>query len=91
MLALRWWNDKARSLTPGFIGQIRVRPLQVELTELSIVGQYHPRAHLYELVDRAFLNRMATAVIAAFLDGLRDRIVELTSRSTEVHSVASWH
>lgn len=92
VLALRWWNDKSRSLTPGFIGQIRVRPvrpLQGQLTELSILGQYHPRAHLYELVDRAFLNRMATAVVASFLDRLQDRIVEFTSRPAEVHSVAS--
>lgn len=88
-LPLRWWNDKARSLTPGFIGEVRVRPLRDQLTELAIVGQYHPRAHLYELVDRAFLNGMATAVVTSFLDRLGDRILELTTISATVRSIAS--
>ena len=28
-LPLRWWNDRARSLTPGFIGQLQVCGLAV--------------------------------------------------------------
>jgi len=88
-LTLRWWNDKARSLTPGFIGEIRVRPLSDQLTELMIVGQYYPRAHLYELVDAPFLGRMAKAVVASFLHRLGTRALGLTSDPATVHPVAS--
>jgi hypothetical protein len=76
VLQLRWWNDKARSLTPGFIGEVQVRPLSNQRTELVIVGEYHPRAHLYELVDLGFLQRMASAVAAEFLRELRGRILD---------------
>ena len=88
-LQLRWWNDKARSLTPGFIGEVQVRSVADQLTELAIVGQYYPRAHLYELGDPALLGGMATAVVASLLERLRDRILHSTSRPAEVHSVAS--
>ena len=86
---LRWWNDKSRSLTPGFIGELQVRPLCDELTKLAIVGQYHPRAHLYELVDPAFLGRLATGVVACFLDRLAERILTLTPSPATVHAIAS--
>lgn len=76
VLQLRWWNDRARSLTPGFIGALQVRPQSNQRTELAIVGEYHPRAHLYELVDRGFLRRMASAVVAEFLRELRGRILD---------------
>lgn len=75
-LQLRWWNDKARSLTPGFIGELQVRPVSDRRTELVIVGEYHPRAHLYELVDRGFLERMANLVAAEFVRELRSQILE---------------
>lgn len=75
-LPLRWWNDKARSLTPGFIGELRVRPHGEQVTEFAVTGEYHPRSHLYELVEGGFLSRMANAVVRSFLDQLRDRILE---------------
>lgn len=71
---LRWWNDKSRSLTPGFIGEIRLRAVRPRLTQLSIVGQYHPRAHLYELVSPAFLTRMGSAVVLSFASQLERRL-----------------
>jgi hypothetical protein len=76
VLQLRWWNDRARSLTPGFIGELHVRPQSGQHTELAIVGEYHPRAYLYELVDRGFLWRMASAVATQFLRELRRRILD---------------
>lgn len=75
VVPLRWWNDKARSLTPGFIGELRVRPEGEWVSELAVTGEYHPRSHLYELVDRGLLASMATAVVRSFLDRLRDRIL----------------
>jgi hypothetical protein len=75
VLPLRWWNDKARSLTPGFIGELQVRLVNDEVSELRIQGEYYPRAHLYELVDRALLSRMAKAVVAHFLDQLADTVL----------------
>ena len=75
-MQLRWWNDRARSLTPGFIGELRVHDLGNDESELSVCGEYHPRAHLYELVDRAFLNRMAKAVVSAFLTRLKAKVME---------------
>jgi hypothetical protein len=84
VMELRWWNDKSRSLTPGFIGELELRTLPDELTELAIVGQYHPRAHLYELVDNSFLRLMAKAVVSSFLDQLRDRVLKaLPARPAE--------
>ena len=89
VFSLRWWNDKASSLTPGFIGELQVRPLSDQLTKLAIVGQYHPRAHLYELVDPAFLGRMATGVVASFLDRLQASVQELSSSPASVAPIAS--
>ena len=86
---LRWWNDKARSLTPGFIGELQVRPFSDQLTTLAIVGQYHPRAHLYELGDSAFLGRRAAGVVASFLDRRGDRVLSLTPIPATVHAIAS--
>jgi hypothetical protein len=74
VLPLRWWNDKARSLTPGFIGELQVRSINNEACELAIVGEYYPRAYLYELVDRGLLSRMATAVTASVLSGIAERV-----------------
>jgi hypothetical protein len=76
-LQLRWWNDRSRSLTPGFIGELVLGRLSDQTCELTLAGDYHPRAHLYELVDRAFLSRMAQAVAAAFLEAIRAHVLEV--------------
>jgi hypothetical protein len=75
-LQLRWWNERSRSLTPGFIGELELRPLGDHTCLLTLAGDYHPRAHLYELVDRTFLSRMAQAVAAAFLEAIRAHVLE---------------
>jgi hypothetical protein len=75
-LQLRWWNDRARSLTPGFIGELQIRREGEKQSLLTISGEYHPRAHLYELVDRAFLARMAKAVAANFVTRLRSKLLK---------------
>ena len=75
VLPLRWWNDKARSLTPGFIGELQVRSLTDEVSELTIQGEYYPRAYLYELVDRELLARMARAVVLGFLEQLAETVL----------------
>lgn len=85
---LRWWNDRARSLTPGFIGEVRVRALGNDVSELSVVGQYYPRAHLYELVDPDLLARMAKAVVSSLVERLRDRISKpRTATTASLHAV----
>jgi hypothetical protein len=75
VLPLRWWNDNGRSLTPGFIGELQVRPVADEITELQIIGQYHPQAHLYELVNNAFLCRVADTVVGSFLNQLQNAML----------------
>ncbi len=75
-MQLRWWNDRARSLTPGFIGELKVADAREGRTELIIAGEYHPRAHLYELVDRKFLSRMARSVVTDYVRRLADRLTE---------------
>jgi hypothetical protein len=87
---LRWWNDKSRSLTPGFIGEVVIRSLGDHASELAIVGQYHPRAHLYELVDRRFLDHLGTAVVSSFLDLLREKLLaSIEQQAAEAQPLAS--
>jgi len=88
---LRWWNDRSRSLTPGFIGEIRVRAIDDDVTELSAVGQYYPRAHLYELVDPDLLAGMAKAVVSSFVERLGDWISKVPTARTPaaLHAVVS--
>lgn len=74
VMTLRWWNDKSRSLTPGFIGELQLRQLNDVACELAIVGEYYPRAYLHELVDRGLLSRMGKAVTASFLSGIAERV-----------------
>ncbi len=76
---LRWWNDKSRSLTPGFIGELRLQARPGQVTELSIAGQYHPWAHLYELVSPRLLSRMANTVIGELLQQLQRRLLSVTA------------
>jgi len=46
---LRWWNDRARSLTPGIDGELELRPLDTQSTEVAITAQYRCREALREL------------------------------------------
>ena len=79
ILLLHWWNDKSRSLTPGFIGELRLRAQSAEASELAVVGEYYPRAHLYELVPHALLARMANAVVRCFLDPVADAVLSASA------------
>ncbi len=69
-LHIRWWNDRDRSLTPAVDGELELRPVGAQLTELAITAQYRCRAHLRELADSMFLRRVAESVVKAFLDSL---------------------
>jgi hypothetical protein len=90
VVQLRWWNEKSRSLTPGFIGELEVRPLDDHACELIIVGQYHPRAYLYELVDRKLLQRLANVVVSGVVEKFRDRLLAaVTDRPSEAQWIAS--
>jgi len=71
---LRWWNDRARSLTPGIDGELELRPLDTQSTEVAITAQYRCREALRELADSMFLRRMAESVVMAFLDSLVEHL-----------------
>jgi len=69
-LHLRWWADHDRSLTPSLDGELELRPLGAEATELAITAQYRCRESLRELADSVFLRRVAESVVRGFLDSL---------------------
>jgi hypothetical protein len=69
-LHLRWWTDHDRSLTPSLDGELELRPLGAQATELAITAQYRCRESLRELSDTVFLRRMAESVVRSFLDSL---------------------
>jgi len=73
-LHLRWWNDRDRSLTPALDGELELRPLGAQSTELAITAQYRCRASLRELADSMFLRRVAESVVKAFLHSLAESL-----------------
>ena len=78
-LHLRWWNDRNRSLTPAVDGELELRPLGAQSTELAITAQYRCRASLRELADSMFLRRVAESVVRAFLDSLVEYLEPATN------------
>ncbi|HVS05829.1 MAG TPA: hypothetical protein VHK65_06645 [Candidatus Dormibacteraeota bacterium] len=78
-LHLRWWNDRNRSLTPAVDGELELRRLGTQLTELAITAQYRWRASLLELADSMFLRRVAESVVRAFLDSLVEYLEPATN------------
>jgi hypothetical protein len=67
---LRWWHDRERSLTPALDGELALRPVGPDSTELAITARYRCRERLRELADTTFLRRLGEAVVATFLDSL---------------------
>jgi hypothetical protein len=53
---LRWWHDRERSLTPALDGELALRPVGPESTELAIT------ARLGEAVVAAFLDSLVQMV-----------------------------
>jgi hypothetical protein len=71
---IRWWNDRDPSLTPALNGELALRPLSAQATELAITAEYQSHAILRELADSMFLRRTAESVVRAFLDSLVGRL-----------------
>jgi hypothetical protein len=69
-LHLRWWHDRDRSLTPALDGELALRPIGPQSTEVAVTAQYRCREQLRELADSMFLRRVAQSVVTAFLDSL---------------------
>jgi hypothetical protein len=69
-LHLRWWTEHDRSLTPSVDGELELRPVGAQSTELAITAQYRCREALRELADSVFLRRISESVIKGFLDSL---------------------
>jgi hypothetical protein len=67
---LRWWHDRERSLTPALDGELALRPVGADSTELAITARYRCRERLRELADTMFLRRLGAAVVTTFLDSL---------------------
>ncbi|MEO6798300.1 MAG: hypothetical protein ABI289_15130 [Candidatus Dormibacter sp.] len=83
---LRWWNDRDRSLTPRVNGELEVRPLATDSTQLVITVDYRCRARLRELADSMFIRRTAESVVNAFLHAL----VDYLERATEAQMRPDW-
>ena len=73
-LHLRWWHDRDRSLTPALDGELALRPMGPQSTEMAITARYRCRERLRELADSMFLRRVGEAVVNAFLDSLVQRL-----------------
>jgi hypothetical protein len=69
-LHLAWWTDHDRSVTPSIDGELELRPVGAQVTELAITAEYRCRESLRELTDAAFLRRVAESVVRGFLDSL---------------------
>jgi hypothetical protein len=69
-LHLRWWTEHDRSVTPSVDGELELRPIAAQATELAITAQYRCRESLRELADSVFLRRVAESVVRGFLDSL---------------------
>jgi hypothetical protein len=69
-LHLRWWTESDRSITPSVDGELELRPVGAQSTELAITAQYRCREALRELADSVFLRRVAESVVRSFLDSL---------------------
>jgi hypothetical protein len=69
-LHLRWWTEHDRSVTPSIDGELELRPVGAQVTELALTAQYRCRESLRELADSAFLRRVAESVVRGFLDSL---------------------
>jgi hypothetical protein len=69
-LHLRWWTEHDRSLTPSVDGELELRPVGAQSTELAITAHYRCREPLRELADSVFLRRLSESVIKGFLDSL---------------------
>src|ERR1700694_5349081 len=69
-LHLRWWTEHDRSLTPSLDGELELRPVGAQSTELAITAQYRCREPLRELADSVFLRRVAESVVRSFIDSL---------------------
>ena len=61
-------------MTPGIDGELELRPLDTQSTEVAITAQYRCREALRELADSMFLRRMAESVVMAFLDSLVEHL-----------------
>jgi len=66
-LHLRWWHDLGASLTPALDGELALRPIGTDSTELTITARYrcHERRRFS---DSMFLRRLGESVIRAFAD-----------------------
>lgn len=83
---LRWWHDRERSLTPALDGELALRPVGPESTELAITARYRCRERLRELANTMFLRRLGEAAVATFLDSLVQMVsATLTITSARLH------
>jgi hypothetical protein len=85
---LRWWHDRERSLTPALDGELALRPVGADSTELAITARYRCRERLRELADTMFLRRLGAAVVATFLDSLVQMVSGTMTIAPAGHSTA---
>jgi hypothetical protein len=69
-LHLRWWTEHDRSTTPSVDGELELRPVGTQATELAITARYRCREPLRELADTLFLRRLAESIVQGFLNSL---------------------
>ena len=81
-LHLRWWTEHDRSVTPSVDGELEVRPIGAQASELAITAQYRCRESLRELGNSVFLRRVAESVVRGFLDSLVQSLESATRALT---------
>ena len=82
LIPLGWRSTGAASLFPAMEADLEIAPLGDHRCQLALNGRYRPPMRsLGRVLDRALLSRVAEATVKDFLDHVRDRILQETSRA----------
>jgi len=82
VIPLGWRSTGAASLFPDMEADLEIAPLGEHRCQLAINGRYRPPMRsLGRVLDRALLSRVAEATVKDFLERVRDRILQETSRA----------
>lgn len=87
---ISWTTVGRRSLVPGFVGRLEVRPRRWE-TPLCLVGMYRPPLGPVGALGDLLIHDRAEAAIQRFVDGIARRIDQSASeaaRTAHLHRLA---
>jgi hypothetical protein len=84
VLPLRWMPTDASGLFPPLEADLEVAPLAPNRTQLAMSARYvPPLGSVGQVIDRAFLYRVAEATLKDFLDRVGHALVEGVDADTD--------